>query len=55
MDALKPFEAIIDPVTAAWVISLFIVLFALWYCRGAVGGLLLKLYDFFILRSPFQL
>jgi len=55
MDALKPFEAVINPETGAWVISLFFVLFASRYFREGVGKLLLKLYEFFIQRSPFQL
>lgn len=55
INAIIPAQQLLNPSSIAWAITLFLVLLALKYGRGAIEGFLMKMYESFIQRNPVKL
>lgn len=55
INAINPFEGMLSPVMAGWVGVALIIIILLFYGKGMLAALLMKLHDFFIHHSPIRL
>jgi hypothetical protein len=55
MNTIESAVRVANPATIAWVMTLFLVLLAFRYGRSAAEAFLMKMYEFFIQRSPVRL